>query len=305
MKTNAVALIEIHAAEILGLQHCLQRTGDRFGQLARIISAHHCQSEYAADAMTLDPKCLKETARALPQCVLRQNRITKSRLHQSLDSFRVIRFHYHARGHSNLFELSINDLAQVASLGIKQEWHVSQISWLDRPDASVSGLFACVPQNQQLLFKQRHNSEAIFRHRERDQAQIKAAAVQAFNGLFGWTNRNSDLSVRILFSQLPQRLSQLINQRGHAGRKMKWTRVPGNISLKFLLDLTGQPHQRFGVFCQSQSRGCRLKLLAIANKEFGVQLIGQIVQLQAYCSGRQAHFLRCPRHARRFHDGQK
>src|ERR1700756_4386718 len=131
--------------------------------------------------MPVDSKRLKKCSRAVPQGVLRQHGVAKAGFHQALDRLSVVRFHDDSRCDADLLEAAVDNLTQIASLWIKQEGNVGEVSRLQDSNVTSPDLLAGVPQNQQFLLKERHDLETFFRNGQRDQAQVEAATIQSLN----------------------------------------------------------------------------------------------------------------------------
>src|SRR5690348_5017589 len=103
--------------------------------------------------MPLDAKCLKERSGALSQRVFRKYRVTKTRLYQSFDRFRIVGFHYDSGDNPDRLETSIDDLPKIASTRIEKKRNVGKIVGTQDTDVTSSGSLRRAAKNKQFLFK--------------------------------------------------------------------------------------------------------------------------------------------------------
>src|SRR5438045_9698804 len=68
------------------------------------------------------------------QSIFRQNRIAKTRFHQSFNGFRICCFHDYVRNDMQFFKESVNQCPHIALLRIDQEWSLVELSRINGTD---------------------------------------------------------------------------------------------------------------------------------------------------------------------------
>jgi len=147
---------------------------DGFGEFARALGIGHGESEAASQTMARHAIFLKKV-RAASESVLGKNRIAKTRFDKSLDGFRVVRFHDHARRDADFFKIAIDDQADVAAFGIEEKRHVGEFRSAHRTYMAAADFVGGRAHDEQLFVKKRNEFEVGFRDGKRNKSEVEAA----------------------------------------------------------------------------------------------------------------------------------
>src|SRR5579863_596577 len=237
--------------------------------------------------------------------MLGKYRVAETRFYQALDRFRVIRFHQHARRHTDFAEKSVDDQPHIASLRIKKEWNVGEFCRTQRPNMTAAHFVGGRPNDEQLFVEEWDQLQVGLGDGKRNESQVEAPLQQSGDHFFRDAYRHANFRFRIILSKLPQRTAQLVDQRGHAGGEMEWTRIFRQIVFKYLLDV---PHHSHDFFCVLREPQCCRRgdqAFSSPHEKVGVKFVSKVMQLQAYGARRQVNLFRSARHAGRIHDGEE
>lgn len=282
----------------------LQETGDGFGQFARAIGLRGGEGESAGETLTGNAELMKEVG-ASAQCVLRKNGVTEAGFDEALDGFRVVRFHEDARLHGELLEEAINDETNVAALGIKEKRFIGKVGSAQRGDMAAADFVGGRADDEELFVEERYEPELIFRHGKRNEREIEAAIEKAGDHFFRDADGDTNLRVGIALAELAKRAAELIDERGHARGEVKGMRIVVEIVLKELLDLPHHADDLFGMVGEAVGGRSGNEALAAADKELGVEFVGEVVELKTDGAGRKVNFFGSASHAGRIHDREK
>src|ERR1035441_2527932 len=192
-------------------QRPVDLAGDGLRQRPRILRPRHRQRLPADQAMPRHAEQFQKTA--LPaQRKLRQHRVPETRLHQALDGFRIVGLHDHPRRNPQLAEEGVDTQTHVAARRIEQKRRIPQLFRLQLDDLGAAGAPMGRTQPQQLLLKQRQNSEFVLGNGHGEQAQIEPPRQQAGDDFLGLGHRHQNLVLRNPAAQQAQRLAQTVDQ---------------------------------------------------------------------------------------------
>ncbi len=138
-----------------------------------------------------------------------------------------------------------------------------------------------------------------------NEGQVEAAVEETGHHFLGRHDRDVDGHLGKRLAQLAQGAAQAVNQGGGAGGEMERPLIGQRVALKFTLDLGHLAHHRARPLGQAQGRGGRNQALSRAHKQVGVELAGQVLELQADRAGRQVYLFGRARDAGAFHHRQK
>src|SRR5437588_8664412 len=254
--------------------------------------------------MSFDAKLLKEV-RTPPQSMFRKDGIPKPRLHETFDPLGVLRLHFDVRLHSNFPEKSVNHAPHIASFRIKQERRIGHFSRPHRADMTAGGFLCRRTNKKQLFIEQGNDLKIVLGNRQRNQRQVETPIVKSRHHFFCHAHRHAYLRIRKPRAQLPERPTELVNERSNPGREVERPPVLGYVVFELLLDVPHQLDDFFAAFRQAPRGGRRNQPLSPPPKKCGVEFLGKVVKLEAHGARRQMNSFRRSRHAGRVHYREK
>jgi hypothetical protein len=237
--------------------------------------------------------------------VFRKNRITETGFDEALDGFGVVRFHDDVRRDAYLFEVAIDDEADVAALGIKKKGDASELGGAQRTDVAAADFVGGRTHDEKLFVEKWNDFEVGFRDGKGNEGEIEAAVEEASDHFFGDADSDADFGVGILFAKFSERAAELVDQSGNASGEVKGVDVFCDVVDEGLPDVAHRGDDLFGEFSEAKRGGSGNEAFAVADKKFGVQFVGKIVKLKADGAGREMNFLSGTGHAWGIHDGKK